>query len=164
MDTDAFKDHDIKTPAFTLKGIRTYARLVSIYDGDTITCVIPVFQRHFKFNVRLNGIDTCEMRSDNPLLKSKALEARQYLANRLCATTFDLDVKRMEIERHLQENVVLCWIVCHGEDKYGRILSDIYLSHDDPVSLSQQLIDARLAYAYAGDTKLTTEQILGLLK
>lgn len=167
MDT-SFKDHDITTPFFTLKGTQTYARVVSIYDGDTMTCVIPVFDTFFKFNIRLNGIDTCELRSTNPILKTKALAARQFLINGLCGTNFGPDITRREIEKYLEDNVILCWALCHGEDKYGRILADIYSSREACLAnpedhLSHKLIVAKLAYPYAGDTKLTTEQLLALL-
>ena len=168
MNKGVFKDHDITTPFFTLKNTQTYARVVSIYDGDTMTCVIPLFENFFKFNIRLNGIDTCELRSENQTLKAKALAARQYLLNTLCGTTWETDVTRTEIERYFKNNVVLCWIVCHGEDKYGRVLADVYLSREDCLSnpdnhLSNRLITAKLAYPYAGDTKLATEQLLQLL-
>lgn len=57
------------TPAFTLAGCEGWARLVDIHDGDTVTVVTEVFkgQMH-RLHVRLNGIDTREIRDPDPLL------------------------------------------------------------------------------------------------
>ena len=60
-----FEKYDISTPYFSLQDVNTYGRLVDIYDGDTVKVILPVMDRYFKFDVRLNGIDTCEIKSHN---------------------------------------------------------------------------------------------------
>ena len=56
-DWDEYNYNTTKT--FSLKNTECYARVVQIYDGDTITAVIPLFDNFYKFSIRLNGIDTC---------------------------------------------------------------------------------------------------------
>ena len=70
---DDFENYGIKTELFSLNGMKTYARLVDLYDGDTGKVVFKLFDRYYKFIVRINGIDTAELHSKNKLLKEKAL-------------------------------------------------------------------------------------------
>jgi len=58
-----FTGCSIHTPEFTLNGLNTKGRLVNIIDGDSVSIVLPVFNNFYKYNIRLSGIDTCEMRS-----------------------------------------------------------------------------------------------------
>ena len=50
----------------------TIARVVDIYDGDTCTIVMKFNNIYNKFTVRLNGIDTCEMKAKSGDNKKKA--------------------------------------------------------------------------------------------
>lgn len=145
--------YDISTSSFTLNGIKTYARLVDVYDGDTMTCVFPIFgDNYFKFNIRLNGIDTAEMKSE---FKNIALDARHKILNYLCEDIYNLNVDchRSDIQDFLKRNVITVWLECHDFDKYGRILGDIYKSKET-ISLSNVLLNANLAYKYNGGKKL----------
>jgi len=148
------KNYDISTPQFTLNGINTYARLVDVYDGDTITCIFNAFQNKFyKFNIRLNGIDTNEIKNTNPDLKKKALEARKFILEKLCACDLEVDCSRHEIQDYLKKNVIIIWLKCYEFDKYGRILGDIFKSKDVSESISNMLLKQNLAYEYYGGTK-----------
>ena len=51
------------TPKFTLEGDRP-CKCVKVYDGYTITVVFQPFPDtpFYKYNIRLNGIDTPELR------------------------------------------------------------------------------------------------------
>ena len=75
-------DYNINnTNDFSLNELFIETRIVSIYDGDTCTCIIPIDKKIYKFNVRLAEIDTCEIRSKNENNKQLALEARKRLCN-----------------------------------------------------------------------------------
>merc|ERR1719231_1697933 len=81
---DALEDRRLAkcTQSNTLKFVPDVrrARVVSVYDGDTIT----VAARHHKgspalFKVRLAGIDAPEMRGGSAAEKQAALAARDFL-------------------------------------------------------------------------------------
>jgi endonuclease YncB( thermonuclease family) len=146
--------YDISTPMFTLSGIKTYARLVDVYDGDTITCVFNIFgDNYYKFNLRLNGIDTAELKNKDLIDKDKALEARHKILS-VCCKKYNLkkDCSRHDIQNYLKDNIITVWIECLDFDKYGRILVDIYKEKND-ICLSEILLNCNLAYKYNGGTK-----------
>ena len=59
-------------------------RVIKVYDGDTITVAskVPNLKNSqiFKFSVRLNGIDTPEIKGSNEDEKSIAIKARDALS------------------------------------------------------------------------------------
>lgn len=157
---ELYKHHGNNTPYFSLKGLKTYARVIDVYDGDTITVVIDINNFFLKFKCRLNGIDTCEIRSKNIQNKQLAIQARNRLFNLITYHTLDELCNKKEIIDFLDNNTSIIWIHCLDFDKYGRILIDCYSTADEPKSFSQILIDEKLAYSYDGETKLTEEQQL----
>lgn len=112
-------------------------RVIKVYDGDTITIAAFLPYREsplYRFSVRLNGIDTPEMRTNDPNEKKVAYEAQQAL-----------------------EKLVLGKIVSlmdTGCDKYGRILATVYL---DDLNLCQWMLDNHFAVPYDGGTKETPD-------
>lgn len=50
-------------PEFTLAGNAYYAKVQSIYDGDTLKAIIKFDGKFQKLDVRLNWIDTPEVSS-----------------------------------------------------------------------------------------------------
>ena len=67
---EIFKKYDNNTtPHFSLNGQKLWGRVVSLYDGDTLTIALNVFDAIYKFSVRMNGIDTCEIKSKNDSIK-----------------------------------------------------------------------------------------------
>jgi endonuclease YncB( thermonuclease family) len=163
MSKQLFTPYDNKTREFSLSGTNTYARVTSVHDGDTLTCVIPVFNQFFKFTARLDGIDTCEISSDNSLNKQIAITARNRLidlvsngASRLLDQNL-LDNRRVVCDI-FDKDVYLVWLECGKFDKYGRLLTKAKLHPLDPKCFSQTLIDEHLAYKYDGGKKLTEEQ------
>jgi endonuclease YncB( thermonuclease family) len=188
---EQFKNYDISTPHFSLNGMNTYGRLVDIYDGDTVRIILPLFEsNYFKFDVRLNGIDTCEIKSHNPENKEKALKARSrvcdmveeiygnYVNAKLNKGTLpsndvfvkgtlpsnDVFVKgtSKEIKDYLKSIVCIVFVKCYDFDKYGRLLADVYIDHEsvNRKSISEILLSEKLAYPYNGGTKLTEEEQL----
>ena len=140
-------------------------RVIDIYDGDTITIALKLFESSNnivikKFGVRLMGIDTPEMKSKNADIKKAAFKARDRLYNLITGLN-EKELKRKEICDKLSTNTFLVTIKIYGADLYGRILADIYPYDQINVkSFSQVLLDEKLAYAYDGKTKLAENEIL----
>jgi len=109
-----------------------YARVVSVYDGDTITIAA---KRHFlekahTFKVRIAGIDCPELRTKDEEEKKFALIAKQCVEEMILNKIIGLDIK--------------------GYDKYGRLLADVVC---DKVNIAHMLLDTGLAITYNGKTK-----------
>lgn len=159
---EEFKLYDVSTPFFDMNGINTYGRVVDIHDGDTMKIILPLMNKHYKFNVRLNGIDTCEIKSHNVENKNKALQARNKICH-LIQEKWNYDKKdintQKEIKEFLNSFVCIVFVKCFKFDKYGRLLADIYIDCDNhETSLSDILINEKLAYAYDGGKKLSEEE------
>ena len=152
-----FYPFGIDTPVFSLNGIKSYARIVNIIDGDTVSLVIPVFNNYFKFNIRIKGIDTCEIHNSDPLIKEHGMKAKQKLCDIISKVKLNIDNKKDIIE-YLKNNIILVWIECFDFDKYGRLLAEVY-TKDKTQIISKCLIDEKLAYLYNGDTKKTDEEL-----
>ncbi len=109
-------------------------RVIKVYDGDTITVAskIPNLKNSqiYKFSVRLNGIDTPEIKGSNEDEKNIAIKARDALSKKI----MDKDVYLKNVKT----------------EKYGRLLCDVYLGNE---SLNQWMLDQRYAVKYDGGTK-----------
>lgn len=167
-----FTDHTFeKTNELSLNNKFMIARVVDIYDGDTITCVINIFNNFYRFNVRLGDIDTCEMKSNNESNKKLAYKARNRLCQLITSDKINLsaDEKRKDNRILLNKEVYLVKILCGEFDKYGRLLGWIF--HKDynkdivkEESYNYTLINEKLAYKYEGNTKLTEIEQINLLE
>lgn len=151
-------------PEFSLAGLKTYARVISIYDGDTITLIMPFAGMYYKFPVRVNGIDTCEIKSKNAENRQIAFRARNRLFELVTGSpwTGPENATKAQMETVLKKNVHLVWIECDELDKYGRVLGTVRATPNDQ-SFADILVASRLAYHYGGATKLTEEEQLKLL-
>ena len=117
---------------FPIKG----GRVIKVYDADTITIAskLPFDDSPmYRLSVRLNGIDTPEMKgkdiSDEE--KEAAKHARDFVSN-------------MVINKYVKlENI--------ESEKYGRILADVYIGN---VHLNEILLKERYAVKYDGGTKI----------
>ena len=159
---EIFKKYDDdSTPSFNFNGINCYARVVNITDGDTCKVVINFCNNFYKIVVRLNNIDTCETKSKVDANKDLGLKAKMRLFNLI--TNKEQTSDKKEIKKALTNDVYLIWIKCYDFDKYGRVLGDIYLNKDDSKSMSDILIEEKLAYIYTGKTKLLEEDQVKLL-
>ena len=134
---------------FSLKGLKTKCRFVSIHDGDTITVVIPLFDEYYKFNIRLYGIDTCEMTLEET--KDLAVKARNRVFFLATGQEYTFTSKK-QLENFLDERVYILDIECFDFDKYGRVLGKVSINDID---ISQVLIKEKLAYEYNGGKKKT---------
>jgi len=157
---EQFKSYDIHTPVFSMNGIETYCRIVDIIDGDSVMLIVPLFGQYYKFNARLKGIDTFEIKSHDNVLKEKALLARKKVFEIVCKEQVLLETDRKHLQEVLNKNVYIVWVKCYEYDKYGRLLCDLYCSQNDEKSISDKLIELKLAYPYFGGTKKTEKEQL----
>ena len=100
-DQDIFEQGHVKTPLFSLEGQTMIAKVVKVYDADTIHIVLPLFNKLMKFKTRFIGIDSAEIRSKNPDEKIHAKKARDILKSKI-------HDKLVRVE-------------CGEFDKYGRL-------------------------------------------
>jgi micrococcal nuclease len=118
-----------------------YAKVLKVYDGDTITVVATldfgVYQspQLYKFSVRLNGIDTPEIKTKNDNEKRLATIARDELRNQLNGKIVEL------------KNV--------ATEKYGRLLADVYLGD---IHINEWMVTKGYAVRYDGGTKNRPEE------
>jgi len=162
MSIEEFRQFGGSTPELSINGLKSYGRLVDIYDGDTVKIVLPVFDSYYKFSIRLNEIDTCEIKSKDKVLQENAIKARDRLFELLTNNKVDavnaINGKN-DIKKALDAEVYLVWVECDSKDKYGRILANIYKDKGSTKSVSEILIEEKLAYRYGGKTKMTDEMI-----
>jgi endonuclease YncB( thermonuclease family) len=156
-----FTGCSIRTPEFTLRGLNTMGRLVDIIDGDSVSIVLPVFNSFYKYNIRLSGIDTCEMRSKNEKCRNLAIKARDTLLGLVTGVGEKTHLEtRSEIHEILDKDMVIVYVECLDFDKYGRLLANVFF---DKINLSEYLLQHKLAYSYTGHTKLTEQEQLEML-
>jgi endonuclease YncB( thermonuclease family) len=158
-----FAKHDINTPEFTLSGKFLPGRLVDVTDGDSIVVVLPIFDNYYKYHVRINGIDTCEMKSKNEKNKKLALTARCEVLKLVTNQEYNINISKADVKDALNKNIYIVYLQCKDFDKYGRLLADVFIDNKMIVSISKHLIDKKLAYVYTGDTKLTEEQQIEIM-
>lgn len=109
-------------------------KIEKVVDGDTVDVLFDVgFSMFRKERIRLNGIDTPESISKDPREKSMARDAKTFAAEWLRA------------QKNLKAKTT-------KDDKYGRILADIY--GDDGVCLNEMMVAKGYAWKYDGGTKV----------
>ena len=112
MDWDSVNN---KTPLFSLDGSFLQCKVVNVYDGDTCKVVFPFSEKMYRWNIRLTGYDTPEMRppknqENRELEKQLAYKARDFLTSKVMNTN------------------QLVYIKCGEFDKYGRLLGTLFIN------------------------------------
>ena len=110
-----------------------YGKVIKVYDGDTITIasVLPnTIEPIYRFSIRLNGIDTPEIRGKTLEEKELAIQVRDALTEKIYGKMVEL------------RNV--------DNEKYGRILAEVYLENEN---INQWLVDENMAVPYDGGKK-----------
>jgi len=109
------------------------SRVISVYDGDTfrvdIDSLPPIVGKNIP--IRLNGVDTPEIRGKCEHEKDLAIKARDFVRNKLANAK---EIKLNNLQR----------------GKYFRVVANVMV---DGVSLEQELLDNELAYKYTGGKK-----------
>ena len=116
-------------------GTVTVSKVISVYDGDTfrvnIDSLPPIVGKNIA--IRVNGVDTPEIRGKCQYESNLALKARDFVRNKLA------DAKEIKLT-NLQRG------------KYFRVVANVVV---DGVSLEKELLDNKLAYEYSGGKKLS---------
>ena len=109
------------------------SRVISVYDGDTfrvdIDSLPPIVGKNIP--IRLNGVDTPEIRGKCKYEKDLAIKARDFVRIKLANAK---EIKLNNLQR----------------GKYFRVVANVIV---DGVSLEQELLDNELAYKYTGGKK-----------
>lgn len=108
-------------------------KVIKVYDGDTITIAsrLPYNESPlYRFHVRLNGIDTPEIKGGSEHEKELAKKSRDALQSLILGNYVTL--KRLERE------------------KYGRILADVYLGE---LNVGDWMLQNNYAVTYSGGKK-----------
>jgi len=124
------ENSNTKTPIFSLEGHKSKAKVVYIYDGDTVHLVIEVFNQLFKWKCRIAHVDTPELRTKDLHEKEMGYVARDKL-------------------KELMENKIVD-VECFEFDKYGRLLVEITVNG---IKVHEWLISNGYAKPYEGKTK-----------
>jgi endonuclease YncB( thermonuclease family) len=123
------------TQAKSQYGTVTVSKVISVYDGDTfrvnIDSLPPIVGKNIP--IRVNGVDTPEIRGKCQYEKDLALEARDFVRSKLANAK---EIKLTNLQR----------------GKYFRVVANVIV---DGVSLEQELLDNKLAYRYDGGKKLS---------
>jgi len=116
-------------------GTVTVSKVISVYDGDTfrvnIASLPPIVGKNIP--IRVNGVDTPEIRGKCQYEKNLALKARDFVRGKLANAK---EIKLTNLQR----------------GKYFRVVANVLV---DGVSLEQELLDNELAYEYSGGKKLS---------
>ena len=114
-------------------GTAIVSKVISVYDGDTfrvdIDSLPPIVGKNIP--IRLNGVDTPEIRGKCKYEKDLAIKARDFVRNKLA------NAKEIRLN-NLQRG------------KYFRVVANVMV---DGMSLEQELLDNELAYKYTGGKK-----------
>ena len=105
-------------------------RVIKVYDGDTITIAskLPFAESPlYRLSVRLNGIDTPEIKGKTEDEKTAAKQVRDVLSNMI-----------------LNKYITLANV---QTEKYGRILADVYIGE---LHINEWLVSERYAFKYDG--------------
>lgn len=111
----------------------TSGKVIKVYDGDTITIAtkLPINGSPiYKFQVRLTGIDSPEIKGKSPEEIALAKISRDALHNLI----FDKIVQLKDV----------------GTEKYGRLLANVYINN---INVNQWMLDNKYAIEYDGGTK-----------
>jgi len=109
------------------------SEVASIYDGDNFRANIKGYPDllGYRISIRVNGVDTPEIRGKCEQEKILARKAKQFTVNAL------RNAKKIELFNMKR-------------GKYFRIVADVYV---DGISLADGLISNKLAVPYEGGTK-----------
>lgn len=119
--------------AETTYGDVIVSTIIDVHDGDTFTVTINKWPTIIgdKIKIRVNGVDTPEIRGK-------------------CKSEIELAYKAKEFTKTFLTTTKRIYLKNMARDMYFRIDADVIV---DGKSLSQELIKAGLGYEYHGDTK-----------
>jgi micrococcal nuclease len=110
---------------FSLNGNVMLGKCNYVTDGDTIHVIFKIFNTYMKFKIRLYGIDTPEIRTNDEEEKKRGYDAKEF-------------VQSMVLNK-------LVLVRCYNFDNFGRLLADIYI---DDICLNTILLEKNMAKKY----------------
>ena len=123
-----------EVPLFSLNGKSFMAKIVEIYDGDTITVIFKLFGEYYKWKCRIKHVDSPEIKTQDKIEKERAIfvrdKMRDLLLNKIVTIHCSLDKK----------------------DKYGRLLIEFNIPKSN-TKIHEWLIQNNYARPYEGDSK-----------
>jgi len=148
---------DDSMPVFSLDRFEGYARITSVYDGDTFKATLILHNRVLKFTFRTLGYDAPEMKprlnlQNREILKSNAAICRDLFME---YSGFDDRAEHRWWNPFCYANKVngFVWIVCGKNDKYGRTLVTVYKNKWDKKSINDKMLESEYVNPYQGGTK-----------
>ena len=119
-------------------------KVIDVYDGDTITAIIPLRFKKYKFKCRLYGFDSPEKK---PSKNNKDREYEKYCA----------DIAKFALSEKVLNKKIKC--KTYNLDKYGRILIELF--DNDNNSITDYMVNINCGYNYYGKTKSKIEYLDG---
>ena len=113
-------------------------KVIRVYDGDTFTMISKLPHTEgpiYRFSVRMNGIDSPEIKGKTVNEKELAKKSRDALINLILGKIVTL------------KNV--------STEKYGRILADVYIGD---LWVNEWMLENNFAVKYDGGTKERPEE------
>jgi endonuclease YncB( thermonuclease family) len=109
-------------------------KVIKVYDGDTFTIISKLPYQDspiYRFSVRLNGIDSPEIKGKTGNEKELARKSRDALSGLIMGKIVTLKNTSLE--------------------KYGRVLADVYIND---LCINEWMIENNYATKYNGGTKV----------
>lgn len=131
------------TELFSLNGQTIIAKIIDVYDGDTVTVIFKVFGKYYKWKCRIMHIDTPEIKK-----KVKPTNEEEKIK-------FEKEKKRAIIIRDIMREKLLNKIVtleCNKFEKYGRLLVEFNIPETN-IKIHNWLIENNYAKPYEGKHK-----------
>ncbi len=122
---------------FSFDGMKFIAKVVGVYDGDSITVIFKFNRRYQKFKIRMDGYDTPEIRTKDLVEKEYAIKAQNALQILVLGKLVKLE--------------------CGKSDKYGRILGKVFTMNN--IDVNGYMVQNRFGYKYDGGTKVKFDQL-----
>lgn len=128
------KSEDV--PFFNFNNIKTMAKIVDVYDGDTITIIFYHYNMFIKHKARLYGYDSPEIKplktiENHDLQKKCGLIVKKILCDKILNKIVDIEI--------MSET-----------DKYGRLLCKIFY---EGICINDFMIEKGLGKQYGGGKK-----------
>jgi endonuclease YncB( thermonuclease family) len=116
------------------------AKVVKVYDGDSLTIAAYYDNGIKKFNVRIYGIDCDEIKGGTPETRENAIRAKKY-------------VEKLVLNKIVKVTVLNNRVVDGKKlrEKYGRLLASIITP--EGIDLADELHIMGLARRYYGESK-----------
>lgn len=138
------------TPLFSLRGLRFAAKVVRVYDGDTIHCVFKFNGSFQRFKIRMMGYDSPEMKP-----KHKDADGVDRTPESLSAEKEAATRAKMALSEKILHRIVELQIT-EADDKYGRLLAIVHFPcfPCGSLNVNEWMICQGHGYEYNGKAKV----------